>query len=272
MKATAYQNSGGGLALGGATWASRLCMLYLCPYSAGGVNSFTPPAPRSTGWRVPRLLDPRPAHRASRQRPELPGQPALFHRVSGHRPDRAHRRHWTSVTIDTVGGLIHGSPGDNYGGWSAYSNSYAAIVAGWYLVICEVYAAVPSLTTGYCRAGIKIPTSGGIAPVHQPGLYQTVFFPLTSPGPCRARRRSAATTSHAGETVQPVALAQNWSGGTWTTASAAGTRSQFTSVAERSEPGVGRFAYRAHRRCLRSHRLGRTSRMAPPSRHFRVPG
>ena len=43
VKATAYQNSGGALNLGGATWSSRLCMLYLCPYSAGGVSSFTPP-------------------------------------------------------------------------------------------------------------------------------------------------------------------------------------------------------------------------------------
>ena len=33
---------------------------------------------------------------------------------------------------------------------------------------------------------------------------------------------------NAGETVQPVALAQGWSGSTWSTASAAATRSQFT--------------------------------------------
>ena len=48
-----------------ATWSSRLCMLYLCPYSAGGVNSFTPPVDSvPLDGRVPRLLDARAAHRA----------------------------------------------------------------------------------------------------------------------------------------------------------------------------------------------------------------
>ena len=43
--------------------------------------------------RLPCLGDSRAAHRASGQRPELPGQPALLHRVSVAGADRAHRRH-----------------------------------------------------------------------------------------------------------------------------------------------------------------------------------
>ena len=228
VKATAYQNSGGGLALGGATWNSRLCMLYLCPYSAGGVNSFTPPV-TAFHWMagfpassIPGLLTEHLGNDLNFlvNRPYFTGYQATAQ--TGLTVGT-----WTSVTIDTVGGLIHGVSGDNYAGWSDYSNNYAAPVAGWYLVISEIYAALPSLTTGYLGAGIKVPTSGGITPVTSPDVYQTVYFPLES-GPVPGAAAVGCYYLNAGETVQPVALAQGWTGGTWSTASAAATRSQFT--------------------------------------------
>ena len=228
VKATAYQNSGGALNLGGATWNSRLCMLYLCPYSAGGVNSFTPPA-TAFHWMagfpasaIPGLLTEHLGNDLNFlvNRPYFTGYQATAQ--TGLTVGT-----WTAITIDTVAGLIHGSPGDSYAGWSAYSNSYAAPVAGWYLVISEVYAALPTLTTGYLSAGIKIPTSGGIAPSTSPDWYQTVFFPLTS-GPVPGAAAVGCYYLNAGEAVQPVALTQSWVSGTWSTASAAATRSQFT--------------------------------------------
>jgi hypothetical protein len=228
VKATAYQNSGGNLALGGGTWASRLCMLYLCPYSAGGVNSFTPPA-AAFHWMagfpassIPGLLTEHLGNDLNFlvNRPYFTGYQATAQ--TGLTVGT-----WTAVTIDTVAGLIHGSAGDDYAGWSAYDNNYAAPVAGWYLVISEVYAALPSLTTGYLSAGIKVPTSGGITPVTSPDVYQTVYFPLES-GPVPGAAAVGCYYLNAGETVQPVALTQGWSGSTWSTASAAATRSQFS--------------------------------------------
>ena len=228
VKATAYQNSGGGLALGGATWASRFCMLYLCPYSAGGVNSFTPPM-TAFHWMagfpassMPGLLTEHLGNDLNFlvNRPYFTGYQATAQ--TGLTVGT-----WTAISIDTVAGLIHGVSGDNYSGWSDYGNNYAAPVAGWYLVISEIYAALPSLTTGYLSAGIKVPTSGGIAPVTSPDVYQTVYFPLES-GPVPGAAAVGCYYLAAGETVQPVALAQGWSGSTWSTASAAATRSQFT--------------------------------------------
>ena len=228
VKATAYQNSGGGLALGGGTWNSRFCLLYLCPYSAGGVNSFTPPM-TAFHWMagfpassIPGLLTEHLGNDLNFlvNRPYFTGYQATAQ--TGLTVGT-----WTAVTIDTVAGLIHGVSGDNYAGWSDYSNSYAAPVAGWYLVISEIYAALPSLTTGYLSAGIKVPTSGGITPVTSPDIYQTVYFPLES-GPVPGAAAVGCYYLNAGETVQPVALAQGWSGSTWSTASAAATRSQFT--------------------------------------------
>ena len=228
VKATAYQNSGGGLALGGGTWNSRFCLLYLCPYSAGGVNSFTPPA-TAFHWTagipassVPGLLTTHLGNDLNFlvNRPYFTGYQATAQ--TGLTVGT-----WTAVTIDTVGGLIHGVSGDNYAGWSDYDNNYAAPVAGWYLVISEIYAALPSETTGYLSAGIKVPTSGGITPVTSPDIYQTVYFPLTS-GPVPGAAAVGCYYLQAGETVQPVALTQGWSGSTWSTASAAATRSQLT--------------------------------------------
>ena len=228
VKATAFQNSGGSLNLGGATWSSRLCMLYLCPYSAGGVNSFTPPA-TAFHWMaglpassIPALLTEHLGNDLNFlvNRPYFTGYQSVAQ--TGLTVGS-----WTAITIDTVAGLIHGSPGDSYAGWSAYSNNYAAPQPGWYLVISEVYAALPTLTTGYLSAGIKIPTSGGIAPSTSPDWYQTVYFPLTS-GPVPGAAAVGCYYLNTGETVQPVALTQGWSNTTWSTASAAATRSQFT--------------------------------------------
>lgn len=230
VQATAYQNSGGALNLGGSTWASRLAVLYLCPYSAGGVNSFTPPV-TAFHWmagipasQMPALL----TEHLGNDLNFLLNRP-YFTGYQGTAQTGLTVGSWTAITIDTPGGLIHGVPGDNYGGWSAYNNNYAAQQPGWYLVISEVYAALPSLTTGYLSAGIKVPTSGGIAPSTSPDWYQTVYFPLES-GPVPGAAAVGCYYLGAGETVQPVALAQGWSNTTWSTASAAATRSQFTVV------------------------------------------
>ena len=158
VQATAFQSSGGTLNLGGATWSSRLAVLYLCPYSSGGISSFTPP---QTGFHwtagipataIQSLLNQHLGNDLNFlvNRPYFTGYQATAQ--TGLTVGA-----WTPVTIDTVGGLVNGVLGDNYGGWSAYSNAYVAQQPGWYLVIAEIYAALPSLTPGYLSAGFYLP-------------------------------------------------------------------------------------------------------------------
>ena len=195
VKATAYQNSGGALELGGANMEPRLCMLYLCPYSAGGVNSFTPPM-TAFHWMagfpassIPGLLTEHLGNDLNFlvNRPYFTGYQATAQ--TGLTVGT-----WTSVTIDTVGGLIHGVSGDNYAGWSDYSNSYAAPVAGWYLVVSEMYAALPPWPPGTCRPGSRSPPPGGSHRSTSPDMVSDRVLPARRPGPYRVPRRSAATT------------------------------------------------------------------------------
>ena len=65
-----------------------------------------------------------------------------------------------SITMNQVQGPIHGTLGDNYGGWNAGSNYYAAPVAGWYLVVAEYSMAVQTTGTMSLGACVLNPTSG----------------------------------------------------------------------------------------------------------------
>lgn len=114
---------------------------------------------------------------------------------------------WTPATMDTVKGLVHGSQGDNYGGWSSANHNYVAQVSGWYLAVSEVSISTTSTsaTAGTLVAGIYCPVSGGhTAPSFAqgpPDWYQEMV-PAQSGGP------SAATSVGmyyllAGETIQP---------------------------------------------------------------------
>ena len=45
---------------------------------------------------------------------------------------------FSTVTMDTVAGIVHNDAGDNYAGWTAgASNLYTAQIEGWYLLIAE---------------------------------------------------------------------------------------------------------------------------------------
>ena len=216
-----YQSSGGSLALtdGSPGYVSRFGMLYLCPYSSGGVNSATPPV-TSFHWYagVPStaLLGYLNQHLGNDlsflvNRPYFTGYQATAQTgfVNGT---------WNTVSIDTPGGILHGSLGDNYGGWNAAANSYVAQQPGWYLVMSEVYAALPNELTGFISAGIQVPTSGGIAPAFSPDQYQTMFFPqtaATTPAPGAAAIGMYYLA--AGESVQPVIKCSGWNSGTWGT-------------------------------------------------------
>lgn len=53
----------------------------------------------------------------------------------------------TSMTMDTVGGILHADSGDNYSGWNSVGNKYVAKVSGWYLAVEEVFLNAATLTS-----------------------------------------------------------------------------------------------------------------------------
>ena len=88
---------------------------------------------------------------------------------------------FSTVTLDTVGGLVHGDNGDNYGGWSpGPSNAYTAQTAGWYLLVGEYFSTSSAASGATVVAGIQPSTSGGVAPLHAVDLYQSLTATATA--------------------------------------------------------------------------------------------
>ena len=227
----AEQTSGSSLALAGTAATTRLVMAYMCPFSGGGVASATPPytpfrwCAGLTAAQMPGLLSQHLGNDLSFlvNRPYFTGYQATAQSglASGT---------WQAVTIDTPGGLIHGSYGDNYAGWSSSLNAYVAQQPGWYLAIFEGFGTLPASLAAepYLTAGFSVPTSGGVPPLTSPDWYQSCYFPFTSgaaPGVSAIGLYYLAVN----ESVQPQMKAQNW-GGTWGTTSAAATRSQLSII------------------------------------------
>ena len=178
----AYQSSGGSLALtdGAPGYASRFGMLYLSNLSAGGVSSLTPPV-TSFHWYAgipPASLLGYMNEHLGNDLAFLISRPYFTGYQATAQPGLANGS-WNAVTIDTVKGLVHGSAGDNFGGWNSTKNAYYAQVPGWYMCMAEVYASLPSAATGFISAGFNVPSSGGIAPSAAPDVYQVMFYPQT---------------------------------------------------------------------------------------------
>ena len=127
---------------------------------------------------------------------------------------------FSSITMQSTVGLIHGSIGDNYGGWNVSTNRYVAPVNGWYLAVTEVNAATVGSTTGNSIvAGFSVPTSGGItSPTSnfgQPDWYQQLMVGNGWTYPTGATGIGIYYLL-AGETIAPAGMYQRASG-TWGT-------------------------------------------------------
>jgi hypothetical protein len=230
-----FQSSGGALALSTQSpgLLSRWGLLYLCPYSAGGVAAFTPPN-TAFHWFAgipPAQLAAALTQHLGNDLNFLVNRP-YFTGYQGTAQTGFVNSTWNAVKIDTLGGLVHASAGDNYGGWSTTLNAYVAQQPGWYMIFSEVYASIPSTTTGYVAAGIKISSSGGIVPTTSPDQYQTMFFPVNTGTIYPGAAAAGCYYLNAGEWVQPVIKGIGWTGTTWGTAvsTAPSVNSQFTVV------------------------------------------
>lgn len=119
------------------------------------------------------------------------------------------------ITIDTIGTFPRFGSGDNWGGWSTANTWYTSQLAGWYLVVADLFASPPTGTTGVLAAGIGITSSGSIVPASTPDTYQQVAFPNTG---TRQPGVSAIGIYYLlpGESVYPMMSALTW-GGSWGT-------------------------------------------------------
>jgi hypothetical protein len=132
---------------------------------------------------------------------------------------------WSTITMQSTVGLVHGSLGDNYAGWSSGSNWYVAPVNGWYLAISEVNAATTATgnSGNQLVAGFSVPTSGGVTSptsdnnghAGQPDWYQQILVTNSSTYPTGATGIGMYYLL-AGEHIAPSAMYQQASG-TWST-------------------------------------------------------
>ena len=214
----AYQTSGGSLALPGGTGWQRLVLTWLG--SLGTPSQNWDPPDTSFRWAAGTPGDQLPAQFTTHigndlsflmQRPYLLSYQAAAQ--TGFSQNTYH-----PVTMDTVAGLIHGSTGDNYGGWSSANHWYVAPVPGWYLVVGEVSLTVPT-STSTCAVGgcVYCPTSGGVAGVNSPDGF-TYYFPPTAGG----SHPPAATIIgiyylQTGEYIYPGVIGENYASGSFGT-------------------------------------------------------
>ena len=230
VSAFAYQSSGGALALT-STYSTYLVLAMLCPFSSGSGALVTAPPITSFRWSAGLSLSQLPALLSLHLGNDLSflvNRP-YFTGYQGTAQSGFANNSWNAVTIDTVGGLLHGSNGDNYAGWNATNNVYVAQQPGWYLVISEVFGTAPGLTTGYMTAGISVATSGGITPSISPDSYQSVSYPLTT-GTAPGASAVGLYYLAIGESVSPVIRADAWTASTWGTTSSSTIRSQFSVI------------------------------------------
>lgn len=131
---------------------------------------------------------------------------------------------WHVITMG-AGGLIHGSPGDNYGGWVAGSaNYYQAIVPGWYLAVATyIQAAITGAANHAAGIGYLTP-SGSAQGSSSPDVYQQVASANTTAGRVGAEAVGLYYLN-TGDRLQPQY--NEVSGSTYSTSSTAGQLSSF---------------------------------------------
>lgn len=215
-----FQNSGGALSLY-TGFQTRLIGAHMSPRAASGtVLTYTPPP---VGFRFTAGTGPGTALTASLNARIggdlnfLLNRPYLTAYQSAPQGSFANNSGFHQVNMDTLGALPRGGNGDNYAGWSTANHWYVSQVPGWYLVMAELFATVPSATTATLTAGISCSSSGGIAPSTSPDAYQQVVYPLTGAGgPQPGAYAMGVYYLLPGEHVHPVLQAQDW-GGTWGT-------------------------------------------------------
>lgn len=159
------QNSGGALALA-SSFTSRLVVKFMCALAASNSSlSWTAPDTKfrwqagAPGSSLPGLFNSHLANDLSFliQRPYLLAWQSTIQSGLSNAA-------FSVINMNTLGGRVHATAGDPYGGWtSGAANAYAAVVPGWYLCVLNVTQAVPSVTPAHPLAAIGYFQQGGAA-------------------------------------------------------------------------------------------------------------
>jgi hypothetical protein len=127
---------------------------------------------------------------------------------------------WHTITMDTLGGIVHASAGDNYGGWtSGASNKYSAPVSGWYLVQGGFIQATASATASLMAGVLASPPGASL-----PDTYQHISTNTVPTGP--GADAIGIYYLRAGDSVMPQYQQQD-GGATFSTNVTAGHQSNF---------------------------------------------
>jgi len=123
------------------------------------------------------------------------------------------------INMNTVGGIVHGSPGDSYGGWNSSTSVFTAPIDGWYLAVASYTQSVPVTPPASCIAAIAQTPAGSSSP----DVYQHISASSTTLEP--GADAIGLYYLRAGDTVQPQYMQQN--GGAFNTVVTAGHQSTF---------------------------------------------
>lgn len=206
-----YQNQGATVQVSSLLDWNRLVLVWLTSLGGGGSPlTWTPPDTSfrwqagTSGSALPALFNSHLTNDLSflMQRPYLLSSQTTAQTglTSGN---------FSAITMGSVGGIVHNSPGDNYGGWNAGSGYYVAPVNGWYLATCGYVFANPVSTPASFIAGLA-QTPAGTAPVD---YYQHIASRSNTLAP--GAEGVGIYYLRAGDTLKP--MAQQQTGSTWAT-------------------------------------------------------
>jgi hypothetical protein len=117
---------------------------------------------------------------------------------------------FSTVTLDTNAGIVHGDTGDNYGSWTAgASNLFTAPVAGWYLQVGEFFTASSSSAGARVTAAVQPSTSGGQSPSVAEDYFQ-VNVPTSTAAVGGGATTLGLSYCLAGETLTPLIRADSF--------------------------------------------------------------
>jgi hypothetical protein len=210
VKLSVYQSSGGALALA-TTDATRWFLTWLCAPSAP-TELWTPPdvtfrwASGTTGDDLPGLFQTHLGNDLA----FLVNRPFLLAYQTASQSSLAVGA-WSTVTLDTVGGIVHGDTGDPYSGWTTgASNLYTAPCDGWWLTCGEFFASSSATSGARVTAGLQPDTSGGQTPSVAQDWFQVNTATSTAAAGAGASLLSLNYMA-AGETLTPVIRADTYS-------------------------------------------------------------
>lgn len=127
-----------------------------------------------------------------------------------------------TVTMNTVGGIVHGSPGDAYASWNTDTSTFTAKIDGWYLVVASYTQSVPVTRPASCVAAIAQTPAGSSSP----DVYQHISANSSTLEP--GGDAIGLYYLRVGDTVQPQYMQQN--GGAFNTIVTTGHQSTFSLV------------------------------------------